>query len=77
MVQAAITASFTLSQGVKPVLTPRTELASLPDPSRSSASFVACHPRRVSGCSPDVLGKPSTRVSSLQYSLLPSLLPVA
>lgn len=52
MVQAAITASFTLSQGVKPVLTPRTELASLPDLSRSSASSVACHPRRVSGCSP-------------------------
>lgn len=42
MVQAAITVSFTLSQGVKPVLPPRTELALLPDPSRVSSSVATC-----------------------------------
>lgn len=38
MVQAAITAGFTLSQGVKPVLMPRTELVLLPGLSRISSS---------------------------------------
>lgn len=37
MVQAAITAGFTLSQGVKPVLMPRTELVLLPGLSRISS----------------------------------------